>query len=658
MLKISSTALFLLITIQSWAQELSLNDQILDSLNAKIALLEGKYKKSTPQIIKSFPQTTASYFELIIQNPKTFIIALEKAKNFEELAEAFPNLIIDKDLLIIKSIYRDYNKALKIDINSFGIGNSGDHRITLKYSDSLNNDDLRYFYTSYTYEGKTTISGFYLQTKFKVNEIPTKYADFVNYNDILIEPEKPIFLPKPKSQLEQLKLKKNILDSLNNYFDHQTNKPKYVYGSDENLWRQNMEKWERQSQKFADSLYLKDAKFKKLLNSALSYAEKNSVSNEGLEKLAIQIFPKQRSLNLLRQQQMIGTCSFDDRPLDQLKNIALLAAETSNWSLYIKATLNVLNDHVSRVANSSMAAENRKTYVEDLARLNVNINNLLIGSNLRIADTNKTHYFSDGLKVAQAYANLDKQKQKEFEQAVEDIIKAPNFDSFNKLHFYNTLLNYKYFIKDSLRVAELNHKIKKLIPFLPEEIKSRIENPNKLLTDMLHREENLLSKFDILSSTIGDIYSYNYGGKCWKARLTEKNTSQKIVYDLTMPIGEKLTPLNNFMIKMDSLKIAVNQSPFLQKQLNKNSKNRLHIEFTDDKSFTNHNNNTTQSVPTELLAKLDFENAISTYIDFSDRTYVRYFLLKNNTVLAITPSKNISGREKCQLFDKNGKLLY
>ncbi len=658
MLKIFSTALFLFtVTIQSQAQNFSLSEKNLDSLNAKIALLKDKYKKSTPQIIKSFPQTTASYFELITQDPKTFLIALEKAKSFEELAKSFPGLLIDKDILIIKNIYRDYNKALKIDINSFGIGHSGDHRITLKYTDSLNKDDLKYFYSSYSYKGKTTVSGFYLKTKFNITEIPSKYADWVNYNDILIEPEKPIFLSKPKNQLDQLKFKKNIFDSLNNYFNNQTNKPKYTQGHDDKLLLQNMEKWEGQHKKFADSLYQNDTKFKKLLNSALSYAEKNSATNEGLEKLALLIFPKQKSLNLLRQQQIIGTCSYDDRPLDQLKNIAFLSAETSNWSLYIKATLNVLNDHVSRVANSNIASENRKTYVEDLARLDLNINHLLIGSNLRIADTSKTHYFSDGSKIAQAYANLDKEKQKEFEQAVEDIIKTAEFDSFNKLHFYNTLLNYKYFIKDSLKVIELNHKIKTLIPFLPKEIKSRIENPNKLLTDMLHNEESLLAKFDIISSTVGDIYSYNYGGKCWKAKLVEKNTSKKIIYDLTMPIGEKLTPLNNFVIKMDSLKFAVNQNPFLKKQLNKNIKNKLHIEFTDDKSFTNHNNNTTDAVPAALLSKLDFQNAISTYIDFSDHTYIRYILLKNNNVLAITPSKNIDAKEKCQLFDKNGKLL-
>jgi len=657
MLKILSTALFLFITFQSQAQNLSLSDKNLDSLNAKISLLKDKYKNSIPLIVKSFPQATANYFELITQNPKTFFMALEKAKGFEELTESFPNLLIDKDLLIIKNIYRDYNKIIKIDINSFEIGNGGEHRVTLKYTDSLNYDGLRYFYSSYNHNGKTTISGFYLKTKFKITELPAEYADWINYNDILIEPEKPIFLPKPKTQLDQLKFKKNIFDTLTSYFNNQTNKPKYIYGSEDKILRQNMEKWESQHNKFADSLYQKDTKFKELLNSALLYAEKNLVSNEGLEKLALVLLPKETNLNLLRQQQMDGTCSYDDRPLHQLKNIAHLSAETSNWTLYIKATLNVLNDHVSRVANSNIASENRKTYVEELSRLDLNLNNLLLGSNLRIADTSKTHYFSDGSKVAQAYANLDKHKQKEFEKAIEDIIRNPTIDSFNKLHFYNTFLNYKYFLKDSLKVTQIDHKIKKLIPFLPKEINSRITNRNKLLTDMLYQEESLLSKFNIISSTVGDIYSYNYGGKCWKAKLIEKNTSKKIVYDLTMPIGEQLTPLNNFITKMDSLKLAANRNPFIQKQLKKHLKNELHIEFTNDKSFANYKNNTTDAVPIELLPKLDFQNAISTYIDFPDHTYIRYILLRNHNVLAITPSKDIGSKEKCQLFDKNGKLL-
>jgi len=657
MFKIVSTALLLIITFKSLAQDLSLSDKKLNLLNAEIALLEDKYKKSKPKIIKSFPQTTGSYFEITTQNPKAFLVVLKKTRDFKALADSFPNLLIDKDLLVIKNTYLDYTKTRKIDLSSFGIGNGGDHRISLNYTDSLAKNDLKYFYVSYSYKGKTTISGFYLNAKFKVEEIPHQYADWVNYNDILIEPEKPIFLSKSTSQIERLKFKTDVFDTLNNYFNTHTNKPKYVYGSDDKLSLQKMKKWDSQHKKFADSLYRNDAKFRKILDSALLYADSHSVSNEGLEKLALVIFPKQISLNLLRQQEMIGTCSYDDRPLYQLKNIAFLSGETSNWSLYIKATLNVLNDNVSRVANSNIASESRKTFVEDLARLNVDINKLLIGSNLRVADTSKTHYFSDGSKIAQAYANLDKGKQKEFEQIVEDIIKNPAVDSFNKLHFYNTISNYKHFVKDTLKVNELNHKIKKLIPFLPKEIKSRIENPNKLLTDMLYGEQKLLEKFDILSSTIGNIYSYNYGGKCWKAKLIEKNTARQIVYDLTMPIGEKITPLNNFIIKMDSLKLAVSKSYFLRQQLDKNKKNILHIEFTNDKSFTDHKNYTTKAVPAQLLEKLDFDNAISTYIDFYDQTYIRYILLKNNNVLAITSSRNINVKEKCQLFDENGMLL-
>ena len=297
--------------------------------------------------------------------------------------------------------------------------------------------------------------------------------------------------------------------------------------------------------------------------------------------------------------------------------------------------------------------------------------------NIRIEDTIRKHYFSDGSKIAKAYANLNSEKREYFENTVFEIIRDKKIDAFNKLHFYNTLKNYQYFIKDSIKSIKLKNDIKNLIPFLPEELKSRIQNPNKQLYELLYREKEELDNFEVKSSIIGYIHSYSYYGECWQAELIDKNSDGKIIYDLTMAIGEEITPLQNFIDKKNELKSRVEEHSFLQQIINDNKENKVYIKFTTDKSFANHRNKVTEDIPKDLVSELDFENAISLYVSFPKRKYVRFVLLNNGNLLLLGIPKGfelpeykfeelMTKEEKSflstsyksfKLFDKKGKML-
>jgi hypothetical protein len=379
----------------------------------------------------------------------------------------------------------------------------------------------------------------------------------------------------------------------------------------------------------------------------------------------------------MRQNRQVGTCSFDNGPIVQQKRIASLASKTHNWNVFIKSFLNIMNDNVSRNANSNIASNARKTYIEELAKLDMDIDKILLGSNFRIDDTIQTHYFSDGSKIAKAYANLNSDKQEYFENTTFEIIKDKEIDAFNKLHFYNTLKNHQYFVKDSIKKIQLEKDIENLIPFLPKEIKSRIENPNKQLYDLLFWKKQALDSFDIKSSLIANIYSYSFDGDCWQAEIIDKKSDGKIIYDLTMAIGEEITPLQNFIEKKNELKSRVEQHSFLQKIINDNKENKVYIKFTTDKSFVNHRNRVTEDMPKELINELDFENAISLYVSFPKRKYVRFILLENGNLLMLGIPKGfelldykfeelMTQEEKSflstsyksfKLFDKKGEML-
>jgi len=656
-------------------------DQLIDysdvpKLNVIIKSLEKGYKNSKTTIYKSVPQTTASYFEIVTKSPENFIAELKKSENLRQLENKFLGLQIDRNVLIIKNVYIDYNNEKKIDIKSFEIENSQNHSISLKYNDTLNQKGLKHFYSSYksVEEKFTTIRGFYLNDDFKSIDIPEVYSDWINYTDIIVKPETSVFYDNKEKSSGYKSYDKTIIDSLVSFYETATNKPPHTE-------EQELEIWHSNRQIYSDNLYKSNQDFKDLLQKSLSYAEENKVSNGDLEDFTAQLISKNRALELMRQNQKVGSCSFDNSPVTQQKRIAALAAQTYNWGVFIKSFLNVMNDNVSRIANSNIASDSRETYINELTKLDLDVDKVLLGSNFRIEDAINKHYFSDGNKIAKAYADLGFRHLQYFETVVRDVICDKSIDAFNKLHIYNTYKSLQYALTDSVEKKRVENKIKNLVPLLPDEIKSRVKNPNKQLCDLLYREKEELDKFIIKSSAIGTIYSYSYGGDCWKADLVDRGSTGKITYDLTMAIGEEVTPLKNFLNKKNELDSRVASHHFLQKILDRTRGSKLNIMFTNDRSFANHRNRVTNEMPLELNLKLNFNDAISLYISLPSRNDVHFILLNNDNLLVLEIPKSFElpgykfedliinqkiSEEKSfftdtyksfKLFDKQGEML-
>lgn len=64
---------------------------------------------------------------------------------------------------------------------------------------------------------------------------------------------------------------------------------------------------------------------------------------------------KTKLLDEMRSIKVIGGCSQDSSPRDHAVNIALLSAETNNWSVFLKAHLDIMNDRFERVSDGSYA---------------------------------------------------------------------------------------------------------------------------------------------------------------------------------------------------------------------------------------------------------------------------------------------------------------
>lgn len=623
-----------------FSQNEIIREQDISDLNNVISALEKKYKDSTTPVLSSVPQTTATYFEIETNDPELFLKSLNSCSSIENLKKEFRNLQLDRDLLITKSVSTNYENIKQLEIHSYEIGNSRRHEVSLKFTDSLNQPQIKYFHSTFfdRYENKTSISGFFLEEKFKCVPILPESADYINYADILIKPETSIFLDYDRQNDNYFSREKTIIDSLSEYFSDIVNKNIHFSGFSFELPDSIIQK----KQELADSLYKNDLQFFKLLNDALDFAENAKKSNINLEDLTSQLISKERALTLMRYRPVVGSCSFDNSPVRQLKRIAGLAAQTHNWEVFIQSFLNIMNDFADRVASNSFATQMQETYVEELLKLNIDINQLLLGPNWKISDTLNKHYFSEGFRVAKAYANLNNEYQNFFENYMLKIIADDKVDVFNRLNAYNTLKNYQYFLKDSLKNKELDQKIEKIIINFPYEIKSRILNQNKQLYDLLYDEDDLLDKFIIESSIIGNIYSSSFNGNCWTATLTEKNKNGKISYDLTMPVGKKITSLKNFLKQKKYLDRKVKNHNYLQKILSSSEKNSLTISFTNDRSYIERKKICCHNIPENITSNFNFIKAISLYFTFNENNYVNFILLNNNYLLLLEIPENFT----------------
>ena len=94
----------------------------------------------------------------------------------------------------------------------------------------------------------------------------------------------------------------------------------------------------------------------------------------------------------MRHRRVMGRCSQDPAPRLHARDIALMAAETNSWNIFLRAHLDIMNDRFERGSDGSYAYGMRKTYLKELEMLNLDIVDLMIGLSLRAGNTAENHY--------------------------------------------------------------------------------------------------------------------------------------------------------------------------------------------------------------------------------------------------------------------------
>lgn len=181
---------------------------------------------------------------------------------------------------------------------------------------------------------------------------------------------------------------------------------------------------------------------------------------------------KSELLNQLRGTRVVGGCSQDSRPRIHAVNIALLSAETYNWSVFLKAHLDIMNDRFDRMSDGNYAWGRRKTYIKELEFLDINVLDLILGISLRIENPAKNHYYGSINRIGRALAEAN--NRDEIEEAILSAISDQELDDYNRLLFYFLFDNYNYYIEDEEVKIENYNRLVTATKTLPDFISERL----------------------------------------------------------------------------------------------------------------------------------------------------------------------------------------
>jgi len=182
---------------------------------------------------------------------------------------------------------------------------------------------------------------------------------------------------------------------------------------------------------------------------------------------------QKKLLDKMRRTRVVGYCSQDSRPRDHAVNMAKLSAETTNWEIFLRAHLDIMNDRFDRMIDGSYAWGNRKTYIRELEELNINVSDLIFGISLRVENPATNHYYGSIRRVGRALSET------KFKDEMEDVmlcmIEDEELDLYNRLIAYFLFRNYNYHIEDEIEKETNIERLKKAINTLPESLSDQVK---------------------------------------------------------------------------------------------------------------------------------------------------------------------------------------
>lgn len=443
-------SLLILLTFHSsYAQEFRLNENglvydqhVMSKLHHIVDSLNLKFKKcDSYPLYKAVAQARVHVLS-IDQSKAKAIKLMKEGKTLGQILDLFPSAEVNRDKYLLRSHYTNDKgsgekfRAIDPDGGTFRSFKTARNKFPQKMEAGT-------WLYSIANHGLTA---FYLLENLESATLPQKYALMIGYVDCMVDTTSQIFKEVIRPAGAQTRLRKSEMK---------------FYGN---------RVMNRRHKSLLESNLKKDSSMRKELKRSAQKALLGGYSTELFESLTEKFVSKEISLALKRSRKVVGMCSQDQSPRLHALEIARLSAETTNWSVFLRSHLDVMNDNFSRVTDGSYAEPGRSTYIRELESLDIAVKDLLLGISFRIDQPAENHYYGHNRRTARAIAESSDSEfyLREIYQAIED----PELDLYNRLCMtylaLNCLQQHDAKKKDMLPAA------RKAISTLPEFVKTKL----------------------------------------------------------------------------------------------------------------------------------------------------------------------------------------
>ena len=462
---------------------------IVDSLNLKFKRCDLDRKYYT------IKQGLANRINLYKTDSKPALADILNGISYADFIHKYKNADIDTGILLTESDETDYkNRSLtsyrlqrpderdeNIDVFRDTCTPDNDN----KYSTVGARDNWVYEYSKPGENSTASLTVFYITQTPASTIIPDNYAKIILYSDCMIDTTADIYLPDAQRDGWRIfdKDKKNHpkLDLFNTYLEKNT----------ANLLKKyHLAKPQEQEWLFMDSLtkqYVEDSLsptpvFKQLLSDAAGETlALKTIAGDNFEYYTAQYYSKAAALTMKRSRHVVGGCSMDQAPRWHAIGIAMLAAQTVNWEVFLRAHLDIMNDRFDRVSDGSYAWGARKTYIKEIEDLDIDVQDLMLGISLRVANPSGNHYFGDIGRLGRAFAET--KNRPALEQQLLSMIEDNRLDTYNRLLMHFLFMNYMYYLQQKEDRRACLEKLEAADKSLPPCLSSRIKINKKVFEE-------------------------------------------------------------------------------------------------------------------------------------------------------------------------------
>lgn len=378
----------------------------------------------------SLPQTQATAMTFIIEAKKASLVEarLKQGISIQQLSKEFPGIKIKDSSHVVLSYQTGYDNYRKKYITTLYSGNG----------DGFSPTDLdqppvggNWIYSSNDTDdtGSISIDAWLPDKPFVTIKLPAEYAKMIQYADCMIDTTTRLMLGKGGFPEEENK----PFEALEGIVYRKTNKnvdPQYDTYLNEN------------DIKYIQREYYKNDSIKLLLNLAVKEALEKGNGNGTLEEAATGIYSLDTVLLMKRSRTVYGNCSHDDAPIRHARDIAVLASQTHQWPVFIRAHLNIMNDQFERMSDADYAEARRKTHLRELELLDIPAQQLLFGTVFMASNLSSSHYTGNIQRIGRAFTESGYAAA--FEKQIKSIMKDKNLDPFNQCIFLLLYTSYCY----------------------------------------------------------------------------------------------------------------------------------------------------------------------------------------------------------------------